>query len=139
MIMLDSTIEGKQTSFGEMKNCCNGIGFTLGGSWDYHQGHFDAVLQKDQDETIYLRMPFKVTKGMLDHVNALIEFEKPFIIKHVINLGLDKDENSLMSATGFNQFQKPLDTDGNIDNKSYWKSTGEEVVEHVVKSLLFKI
>lgn len=139
MIMLDTTIEGKQTHFGQMQDCAKVIGFTLGGNWDYYHGCFDAILAKDMDETIYLRLPFKVEKGMLDHLDALIQFEKPYIIKHVINLGLDRDENSLVSATGFNQFQEPLDTDGNIDNKNYWKNTGEDVVNYVVESLLFKL
>lgn len=138
MIMLDTMIEGKQTRFAQMQDCCKIIGFTLGGNWEYYQGYYDAILAKDSDETIYLRLPFIVAQGMLDHLDALIEFEKPYIIKHVINLGLDRDENSLVSATGFNQFQKPLDTDGNIDNKSYWKDAGEDVVHYVVESLLFK-
>ncbi|MDQ0197650.1 hypothetical protein [Neobacillus ginsengisoli] len=37
----------------------------------------------------------------LDHSSALIEFGTPFVIKHIVNIGLD-------------QFQTPLDNDGYI-------------------------
>lgn len=48
---------------------------------------------------------FKVLKGGLDSLNALIEFEKPCVIKHMVNTGLDKNVNSPAAAFGFNHFQ----------------------------------
>lgn len=52
-----------------------------------------------------------------------------------MNIGLDWDENSLLTATGFNQFQNPVDKDGNILDKSRWEEAGEQMVHRVVSSL----
>ncbi|TQS71206.1 hypothetical protein DX933_16160 [Ornithinibacillus gellani] len=132
MLHLDTDMEGKQMSFGDAQRELSKHGFTMGSSWDYDRGIFDGVMHREDGETFYLRMPFQVIKGVLDRSDAMIEFEKPFVIKHVVNLGLDKDENSLASATGFNQFQKPLDTDGYIHDKSMWVEFGEEAIGDIL-------
>lgn len=77
-------------------------------------------------------MPFDVVRGELDRDDAYIEFKKPFIIKHVVNVGLDYDSNSLLTASGFAQFQKPKDKDGYIHDKSKWKEFGEELVGDIL-------
>src|SRR5699024_12602013 len=73
---------------------------TLLRSWEYDRGKFDAIIWREKGETIYLRIPFHVINGELDKSDAYIQFRTPYIIKHVVNLGLDRNENSLLSATG---------------------------------------
>lgn len=135
MLKLQTDLEGKKGYFGHMQDMFQQLGYSLGGSWDYHKGKFDGVLWREEGETIYLRIPFHVLDGELDRPDAYIEFMRPYVIKHVVNIGLDSDENSLISATGFNQFQEPLDTDGQIIDKSRWESEGESAIEHVVEAI----
>lgn|SRR5690625_944077 len=135
MIHLNSPIVGQQTTFGQIQNMCKYHGYCLAGNWEYDRGHYDAILWRDNDvgETIYVRIPFRVINGELDRSDAQLEFANPYIIKHVVNVGLDRDENSVATVLGFNQFQKPLDTDGQIDNKDKWIEAGEQAVNHFMK------
>lgn len=135
MLKLQTEIEGKKAYFGHMQDMFGQLGYAFGGNWDYHKGKFDAILWREKGETIYLRVPFYVLHGELDHREAYIEFKQPYVIKHVVNIGLDTDENSLISATGFNQFQEPLDTDGQIIDKSKWELEGEQAIQHAVESI----
>lgn len=135
MIHLDTDVEGKQMTFGEAQAYLKEFGFHMGGNWEYDWGMFDGILQREDGETIYLRMPFDVIEGELDNQKAVIEFQKPFIIKHVVNLGLSKDSSDLLSATGFSQFQKPLDQDGHIPQKHNWQEFGEELVGDILDKL----
>lgn len=128
MIHLETDLEGKEMTFGQAKQLMTSFDFHLGGSWDYDHGVFDGVLHKESGETIYLRLPFQVISGELDHKNASIQFEKAYVIKHVVNLGLDRSDQSLLTTTGLSQFQKPLDPDGYIRDKSKWEEFGEEIV-----------
>ncbi|MBU6080198.1 MULTISPECIES: YugN family protein [Allobacillus] len=137
MIELDTTIEGKRTFYGNMLSEAKRLKFTLGGCWDYDRGCIDSILWREAGETIYLRLPFQVIEGELDRPNALIEFEKPYVIKHVVNIGLEKDANALATISGLGQFQKPLDTDGKIHDKNEWEENGEEAVEKIVSHVNF--
>ncbi len=138
MIKLEnSAIEGKRTYFGHMENNSRELGFTLGGAWEYHAGYFDSVLWREGGETIYIRLPFSVVKGMLDHRDALLEFEKPYVIKHIVHLGLDRNSDSLLAATGFAQFQEPVDRDAEIEDKSRWEIAGEQIISNVLDSVPF--
>ncbi|HBJ02758.1 YugN family protein [Lysinibacillus sp. FSL R7-0073] len=132
MLQFDSKIVGKEIGYGYLRDHIIHRGFTIGGNWEYHKGSFDAVLWRGGGETIYLRVPFIVTAGELDNEDAQIRFQKPFVIKHVANVGLDYDEGSLLEATGASQFQTPLDKDGHIHDKSRWIQAGEQVVEEKV-------
>lgn len=124
MLHLDTDLEGKQMEFGYAKKMLKKHGFIMGDNWDYDRGIFDNPMHRENGETIYVRMPFQVIEGQLDHRNALIEFQRPFVIEHVVNLGLDKDGDSLLTTTGLSQFQEPLDTDGYIHDKSKWQEFG---------------
>ncbi|MGX2958564.1 YugN family protein [Peribacillus sp. JNUCC 23] len=114
----------------------NSYGCSFCSNFEYDQGKFDAVLWREGGETIYLRIPFNILTEALDHSNASIEFGTPYVIKHVVNIGLDYDENSLLTAsTGLNQFQEPLDKDGDIRDKSRWVKAGEETIEQILHSM----
>lgn len=135
MIHLETEMEGKQMNFGYARKALKKYGLHIGGNWEYDSGMFDGVMHRENGETIYIRLPFKVLKGVLDRSDAWIEFEKPFVIKHVVNVGLDRDENALLTATGFSQFQEPLDTDGYIHDKSKWQEFGEEAIGDILNKL----
>ncbi|WP_026907418.1 YugN family protein [Paucisalibacillus globulus] len=135
MLHLETDMEGKQMTFGEAQKKLKEFGFHIGGNWDYDSGLFDSIMHRENGETYYIRMPFQVLDGELDRKDAWIEFQKPFVIKHVVNIGLDKDETSLLSATGFTQFQEPLDKDGYIRDKSKWQEFGEEAIGDLLNKL----
>lgn len=119
-----------------MRDQLQGLGYMLGGGWDYDKGNFDSILWREGGETIYLRIPFFVYRGMLDEYNALVEFQTPYIIKHVVNTGLDRDEGALLSSSGLSQFQEPLDTDGYIRDKSKWEEIGQQAVQQVMQNIV---
>lgn len=135
MLYLDTDVKGKQMTFGDAKRFLKPFGIIIGDNWEYDRGIFDGILHRENGETIYLRMPFIVVEGELDHERAVIEFKRPFIIKHVVNLGIDKDSSTLLAPTGISQFQKPLDRDGYIHDKSKWQEFGEEVVGSILDQL----
>ncbi|OMP66163.1 YugN family protein [Domibacillus epiphyticus] len=132
MLKLQTELEGKKAYFGDMQDRFKNLGFDLGGNWDYDKGSFDSILWREGGETIYIRIPFFVLDGVLDDDDASIEFQTPYIIKHVVNIGLDDDENSLLTASGFNQFQDPVDADGQIKNKNKWEDAGEQAVKQII-------
>jgi len=125
MLKLNTDLEGKRAVFGEVSTLFKSHGFIFCSNWDYHKGKFDMILHKAGPDTIYLRIPFSVLEGEMDRPDAFIQFRQPYVIKHVVNFGLDWDENSLATVTGMNQFQKPLDQDGYIEDKSRWRLAGE--------------
>jgi len=135
LIYLNTDIEGKQMYFGQAQNDLKKHGLFIGGNWEYHSGMFDGIMHRESGETIYIRLPFQVIEGELDKADAFIEFQKPFIIKHVVNLGLDRDSNSLLTVAGLSQFQEPLDRDGHIYDKSKWEEFGEEFIGDILKQI----
>lgn len=135
VIPLDTTIEGKKAYFGETRRLLKKYGYALCGNWEYDRGKFDTVLWREGGETIYLRIPFTVLEGNLDENRAYIEFNQPYLVKHVVNVGIDWNESALLTVAGFAQFQKPLDPDGHIDNRSRWKQIGEEHIGEVLNTI----
>lgn len=132
MLRLETDIEGKKAHFGYLRDQLTPLGYTIGENWDYYKGSFDNILSREGGETIYLRIPFEVSQGVMDSYETQIRFQTPYVIKHVVNLGLDDDEASLIDAS-VNQFQKPLDKDGQIENKNKWVHVGEEAVNEVLR------
>lgn len=135
MLKLQTDIEGKRGYFGDLYKVFKANGFTFCSNFEYDHGKFDTALCRENGETIYIRIPFDVLQGELDHRSAYIQFGQPYVIKHVVNLGLDWDGNSLLTTTGFNQFQEPLDKDGKILDKSRWEAAGEQQVQRIVHSM----
>lgn len=135
MLLLDTNVSGNRMTFGDARRFLKPYNIIISGNWEYDRGIFDGILHRENGETIYLRLPFVVVEGELDHDRAVIEFQRPYIIKHVVNLGLDKDSSALLTTTGLNQFQKPLDKDGYIEDKSKWQEFGEEIVGSIFDQL----
>lgn len=135
MLKLQTELEGKTARFGDIRDKMNELGYNLGGNWEYDAGSFDHTLWNSKSETIYIRLPFTVLDGMLDEYDAFISFQSPFIIKHVINIGLEKDEHSLLTASGWNQFQDPVSSDAPINQKNKWEEAGEQAVSRLIQHL----
>lgn len=133
MLQLQTAIEGKQSHYGHVKDIFEQNGYFLGGNWDYDRGSFDGILWREGGETIYLRIPFIVIDGELDQFDAAIQFTTPYVIKHVVNIGLDRDESSLLTTTGLSQFQNPVDSDGRIHDRSEWEEIGELAVSQLLE------
>lgn len=135
MLTLQTELEGQTASFGVVSDCIRELGYHIGGNWDYDRGCYDHILCQEGGETIYIRIPFVVTDGELDDYHASIKFGTPYIIKHVVHVGLDRDGDSLLDATGFSQFQQPIDKDGKIINKNRWIHAGEVAVQDLLDCL----
>lgn len=135
MLKLQTELDGQRASFGVVSDCIRGLGYHLGGNWDYHKGCFDHILCREGGETIYIRIPFIVTDGELDQYDASIEFGTSYVIKHVVHVGLDSDGDSLLDTTGFSQFQEPIDKDGKIIDKNRWIHAGENAVQELIDCL----
>ena len=133
MLQFQSELEGKYGNFGYLQDKLKTYGFDLGGYWEYDHGYFDTILSKEKNETIYLRLPFVVISGVLDSPTAQIKFKTPYVIKHILNFGLDFDDGSLLEPTGLSQFQTPVDKDGSIVNSNRWVRAGQEVVGKVLR------
>lgn len=141
MLNINSEIAGRVAKYGDIKEYFEKEGFILGGNWDYKGGYFDKNLSQDNGETVYLRIPVMVEKGMLDDDEALLIFGEPFVIKHVVHTGTEEDQeqNAFMDQTGLsplvNQFQSPIDTDGDIDMPEYWEEKSHETINKLLKHL----
>ncbi|GKV70039.1 hypothetical protein NCCP2716_25370 [Sporosarcina sp. NCCP-2716] len=137
MIALKSSIEGKMSIYGDALKLFNAEGMDLGGGWEYDHGTFDSILYKRNETTIYLRVPFKVLQGELDGNNAVIQFGTPFLIKHVMNIGLDEEESATMTVTGLEQFQAPEDPDAPIDRKEEFAADAGKKLDRIVDDVTF--
>lgn len=136
MIELQTNLPGKKVIYGDACKVLEEYGLSMGGNWDFDRGMFDGILYDDGNDKIYLRLPFSVLDGMLDDEATLIKFEKPFIVRHILNIGLDNEESQLLTAVGLEQFQSPDAPDAPIYREE-WVIKGEEVVSHVENHPLF--
>lgn len=140
MLPIESDIQGKKVVYGDIAEPFRAEGFELGGNWGYNGGYFDKVLARsdDQSETVYLRLPVKVIQGALDQPGAHLVFGRPLVIKHVVHTGLEysSNEHFLSDQAGlspiWNQFQSPVDADGDLSGEERWKRTAQAYIDRIV-------
>ena len=76
-----ASLEHQEMSYPDADNALRGLGFTLGGNWDYTSGCFDCALNEEQ--TSWLRLPFRVVSGTLDAEqkarDTFIRFGTPYV------------------------------------------------------------
>ncbi|MBB6633747.1 YugN family protein [Cohnella thailandensis] len=117
MIPLPSRLTSQVQEFVLVQNALAEKGFALGGSWDYDSGSFDCAL--DEDNKVWLRLPFQVTNGHIDSEtednDAKIRFGEPYVLKHLYNEGLDSEAQPRTFGAAFDQFQDPVDSDAGIE------------------------
>jgi len=124
MLHFESEIDGKHAQIDLLRTKLKNYGLCLGGYPDYDRGFFDVTLSKQEDATIYLRLPFVVISGMFETDNAHIEFQTPYVIKQMAKGSLDFDESTLLDAHKFRPFQN----DEDIRNEHKWVRAGEQIV-----------
>ncbi|REE56343.1 YugN-like protein [Paenibacillus taihuensis] len=136
MIPLDTKLEASEKEFAEVRDMLEQHQFSVGGNWDYDHGYFDRYL--DDEHKVWLRMPFNVINGNIDSdtqdLDAKIRMGKPFVLKHVYNEGLDKEAHPRTFGSLVDQFQEPLDPDGEVESK--WVTEAKKVLDQVEEKLL---
>jgi hypothetical protein len=128
---LESRLEHQEDAFDRVREVLSGFRFNLGGNWDYDHGCFDRSL--DGANKVFLRIPFQVTNGAIDgeteHTGATVALGQPFVLKHVYNEGLDPHAEAQVAGALVDQFQAPLDSDAEVDEK--WVIEAKNVLSQV--------
>jgi len=136
MLNIPSEIEGMRAYYGDVCVDFEKQGFHLCGSWEYYAGFFDSILHMNEGTTVYLRLPARVVEGKLDRDDALLEFGRPFLIKHIVHTGIDENaELGPFTAFGLNQFQAPVDSDDRIEHENRWVQAGEQAIGRIKQYL----
>jgi hypothetical protein len=130
VLSFTSDIEGKRAFYGDIRNRFEKEGFHICSGWEYYEGSFDSILSQNGGVSIYLRLPTQVIQGRLDHEDAYLQFGRPFLIKHVVNIGISRDFN-VLDMIGLGQFQKPLDPDDRIEHEAKWVQAGEHAITRI--------
>ncbi|GBG06533.1 hypothetical protein PAT3040_01060 [Paenibacillus agaridevorans] len=137
MIPISSTVEGQEKKFTEIQALLTDRQFTLGGNWDYDHGSFDRAL--DGENKVWLRIPFQVIDGNIDSElsenNAQIQFQQPYVLRHLYNEGNDPEASVRVVGAVFDQFQSPIDPDADIEPR--WVERGEAVMREVEGAIPF--
>lgn len=133
MLSIPSDLEGKRALYGDFHRDFEKEGFHICGNWEYYHAYFDAVLHQQEGVTIYVRLPAKVVQGKLDQEDALLEFGRPFLIKHIVHIGIVEGEAdySALNAIGLDQFQAPLDPDDRIEQEGKWRRAGRQAISRI--------
>ncbi|WP_026694656.1 YugN-like family protein [Peribacillus kribbensis] len=133
MIKIASRIEGEIFSLFDLEQSLKPIGYTIGGNWDYEHGYFDYKID-DSHGYQFLRVPFRTKSGQLDSRGAAVEMERPFLLAHRYEGGLDDHSNIGNVSAAFNQFQEPEDPDAEFPEK--YVGLGRSLVQELESLLL---
>ena len=113
MIEIRSKLEGKQLGLDQLEQLLKPLGYAIGGNWDYDQGFFDYKIA-DEGGYLFLRLPFKAIEGQLDSSGCKVEMQRPFLLAHIYEAGLDDHVHSGNASASFNQFSEPVDKDASF-------------------------
>lgn len=131
MIRLESTLENMEDNFAVIDDYLCKHDFTLAGNWDYKHGYLDKRL--DQERMVWLRIPFHVTKGVLDGecggCKATVRLGRPFVFKYIYNTGVDRHAKPSLFGALFDQFQAPIDDDAPLEPE--WVEHAQAVLQKV--------
>ncbi|QAY65009.1 YugN family protein [Paenibacillus protaetiae] len=134
MVPISSSIESTKHEFTAVNKLLNQLQFALGGGWDYEGGSFDRYL--DDEHKVWLRIPFKTRSGNIDieaDNGAVIEFDRPFVLKHLYNEGTDPEGSVRLLGALFDQFQTPVDPDARVEQQ--WLDKAKELLAEVERAL----
>lgn len=131
---LSSSLEQVQESFDKVRAQLEQFDFNLSGGWGYDHGYFDRSL--DEAHKVWLRIPVQVITGRIDGdveaTDAVVEVGTPFVLKHVYNEGLDPEAELETAGALIDQFQTPLNSDAEIEDK--WVKEAASVLQKVEKA-----
>lgn len=135
MLELHSSISGRTVDLAEARMKTEAAGFVLGGNWEYDGGFFDKAL--DEQNMVWLRLPFEVTQGSLDSEQkqpvGTVRFGTPFVLKHVYEEGVDREAAPGLLSSFVNQFQQPADPDDKVDPQ--WAERAKEELRALEQTL----
>jgi hypothetical protein len=135
MVQLEAAFVGSHVTFLSLKEGLDERQFVLGGNWDYHGGCFDRVL--DEQQTIFLRVPFTVVDGSLDAENdgqdVIVKLGKPFLLRHLYQKGTDETARIRLGGALFDQFQTPQDADASFVDQEHWLVVGNRLIAEIQK------
>jgi hypothetical protein len=138
MVVIDSSVEGYQTTYRKLRDLLYAEGFHLGGGYEYDHGYFDHALDWEENEGYhyYLRIPAYALQGELDDPDAIIQLGKPFIIKHeFLKNSNDLTEDIGVASALVNQFTKPIPADQDeIDEK--WIVRAKSIMQKIQEKLI---
>lgn len=130
MIPIESTITGKQYKLQYLEEKLKPKGYVIGGNWEYDRGSFDYKLSDENERYLYLRVPFVAVKGALDERGTEVELQKPYLLAHQYESGIDEHADH---AGMLNQFQSPEDKDAHFPEE--WIDKGVELVRELEQIL----
>ncbi len=133
MIEIPSTIEEKRMALSELEAKLKPMGYSIGGNWDYDHGSFDYKIS-DQDGYLFLRIPFNAIEGQLDADGCRVELQRPYLLSHIYQEGLDDHAHSSNTLASFNQFSEPVEKDADVPNQ--YKEIGESLLKQVEAALV---
>lgn len=130
MIPIKSSVTGNQFRLHFLEEKLKPKGYVIGGNWEYDRGSFDYKMS-DEDEYLYLRIPFVAVKGSLDVRGVEVELQQPFLLAHQYESGIDQEADH---AGMLNQFQAPEEKDAPFPLE--WKEKGVQLVRDLEQTLL---
>ncbi|RKL64980.1 hypothetical protein CR203_23165 [Salipaludibacillus neizhouensis] len=132
MIEIKSALEDQTYKLMDLENKLKPLGYVIGGGWEYDHGHFDYEMESD-GSYLFVRVPFRPVEGEeLDMKGVNVTIERPFLLAHKYEDGLDEDvhdPNPLL-----NQFSEPEDSDAEFPQE--WVNTGKEYVRELEEVLI---
>ncbi|AIF44009.1 YugN family protein [Virgibacillus sp. SK37] len=126
MIPLDSRVENRIYPLYVLEELLKPEGYVIASNWDYDNGHFDLKID-DEGKYYYLRIPFYAVAGSLDYPGVTVRVEKPFLLAHQYEKGIDEDSRGGAFQGAFNQFQPPIDADAHVPDD--YVAIGKQLVE----------
>ncbi|WP_071461291.1 YugN-like family protein [Bacillus massilinigeriensis] len=135
MIELSSEIEGKHFGLYMLEEILKPMGYAVGGSWEYDHGSFDYKID-DAVGYQFLRLPFRSIDGQLDSNGCTVVFERPFLLSHKYQRGLDDHAGTGAFSGSLNQFSEPVDKDASFPEP--YIEMGKTLLKEVEEALLGK-
>lgn len=138
MIPLQSQLEQMEKSYPDVIGEFERHGFVLGGNWDYDHGYFDCAL--DSANEVWLRVPFQVANGQLNgesaeaNLDTMISFGTPFVLKHIVERGIDEEGSSGVIRSLVDQFQDPVDPDASVE--PHWVEKAKQHMQTLERAII---
>lgn len=133
MIEMPSRVEGKEYRLYDLEQLLKPIGYSIGGNWEYDHGYFDYKID-DTNGYQFFRVPFHAVDGQLDTRGCTVAMDRPFLLSHQYEEGLDSEVDSGNVSASFNQFQEPENKDASVPDK--YMEIGRALVSELESILL---
>lgn len=133
MIEISSELEGKTYSLFDLETKLKPKGYVIGGNWDYDHGFFDFQIDNSEGYQ-FLRVPFQAVDGSLDQDGVTVKIQRPFLLSHKYEDGMDDEGTIGNFSASFNQFAEPENPDAEFPEN--YISYGKTLVHEIENMLL---